>query len=497
MSGPGAVPGGADTPHVSILGLGASGLAAARLALTKGEQVHVSDLRTDPTTRAHARDLELLGAHVELGHHDLARIASAGTVVVSPGIPPDAPVLRGLRDRGIRWISEPEYAVRFLPGSLIAVTGTNGKTTTVLLAAHLLRAGGLDAEAGGNVGGGLAPAASELALRVPPPEWSVLEMSSFQLADTDRFAPDIGVVTNLAPDHLDRYPDLETYYADKARLFRNATPGSRWVLNGESDRVRDLPGDAPGRRILFATDPRAGSEEPRPGEERTAAFVRDGILTLRLSERVGGSGEEEALVPRHALPMVGRHNVLNALAAALVARLAGASLSGIREGLLSFTPLPHRMEPVAEVDGVLWVNDSKATNVAAACTALESLDRPVLALLGGRDKGEDFRPLAGALRGRARQVVVFGDAGARLEAELRGDLGGIPLVRVPGGLEEAVAGLRPVANPGDVVLLSPACSSFDAYRDYAERGGHFAALAREGIPKDSTATGAGRGESSP
>jgi len=482
VSGLPAVTGSAGTPGVSILGLGASGLAAARLALSKGEQVHVSDLRTDPTTRAHAGDLELLGAHVELGHHDVARIASAGLVIVSPGIPPDAPVLRELRTRGVRWIAEPEYAVRFLPGSLIAITGTNGKTTTALLAAHLLRAGGLDAEAGGNVGGGLAPAASELALRVPPPAWSVLEMSSFQLADTDRFAPDIGVVTNLAPDHLDRYPDLESYYADKARLFRNGTPLSRWVLNGESERVRDLPGNAPGCRLLFATDPGAGSTDPRPGEERTAAFLRDGILTLRLPEALGGSGEEEALVPRHALPILGSHNLLNALAAALVARLAGASLAGIRDGLLSFTPLPHRMEPVAEVDGVLWVNDSKATNVAAACTALESLDRPVLALLGGRDKGEDFHPLASALRGRARQVVVFGEAGRRMQTELESELAGVPLVRVAGGLEAAVATIRPVANPGDVVLLSPACSSFDAYRDYAERGAHFAFLARERGP---------------
>jgi UDP-N-acetylmuramoylalanine--D-glutamate ligase len=478
--------GEAPAPGVSIIGLGASGLAAARLALKEGEHVHVSDLRTDPPTRAHARELELLGAHVELGHHDAARIASAGTRVVSPGIPPDAPVLRALRERGVSWISEPEFAVRFLPGSLIAVTGTNGKTTTVLLTSHLLRSGGVDAEAAGNVGGGLAPAASELALRDAPPAWSVLEMSSFQLADTDRFAPDIGVITNLAPDHLDRYDSVEAYYADKARLFRNANALSRWVLNGSSPRVRDLPAGAPGVRLLFSTDPEAGTADARAGEERAAAFVRRGILTLRIPERCGGTGEEVPLVPVGALPMLGAHNVENALAAALVARLAGATLEGIRDGLLSFRPLPHRMEPVAEADGVLWVNDSKGTNVAAACTAIGALDRPVLVLLGGRDKGEPFFPLAEALRGRAREAILFGEAGARLETELRvalesGDAANAPgLRRVTGGLDEAVRAARSAAMPGDVVLLSPACASFDEFRDYAARGEHFRALARSG-----------------
>lgn len=472
-------------PGVSIIGLGASGLAAARLALKQGETVHVSDLRTDPATRAHARELELLGAHLELGHHDTARIASAGTRVVSPGIPPDAPVLGALRERGVDWISEPEFAVRFLPGSLIAITGTNGKTTTVLLIAHLLQRGGVDAEAAGNVGGGLAPAASELALRDVPPAWSVLEMSSFQLADTVRFAPDIGVVTNLAPDHLDRYDGVDAYYADKARLFRNAESRSRWVLNGASASVRDLPGDAPGVRLLFARDPEAGTADARSGEERTAAFLRHGILTLRIPERCGGTGEEVPLVPADALPLVGAHNVENALAAALAARLAGATVEGIRDGLLSFRPLPHRMEPVADAGGVLWINDSKATNVAAACTAIGAIDRPVLVLLGGRDKGEAFLPLADALRGRAREAILFGEAGGRLEAELGaalegpGSAEGAPrLRRVSAGMDEAVVAARSAAVPGDAVLLSPACASFDEFRDYAERGDHFRALAR-------------------
>jgi UDP-N-acetylmuramoylalanine--D-glutamate ligase len=458
---------------VSIIGLGASGFAAARLALKQGEQVHVSDLRTDDPARTHARELVELGAHVDLGHHDVARIASAGTIVVSPGIPPDAPVLRELRARGAAWIGEPEYAVRFLPGTLIAVTGTNGKTTTTLLAAHLLREGGVDAEAAGNVGGGLAPAASELALRSRPPACAVLEMSSFQLADTRDFAPDVGVVTSLAPDHLDRYPDEASYYADKARLFRNATSRSRWVLNGESPAVRDLPGEAPGMRLLFAEDRAAVRPPARPGEAGLAGWIDDGVLTLRIP---GTDEDATPLVPASALPLVGRHNRMNALAAAVTARLAGGSTEGIRRGLATFSPLPHRMEPVAERGGVAWVNDSKATNVAAAAGALESLDRPVVALLGGKDKGEPFAGLLAPLRDHARVVLLFGEAAPRLARELSALADRTQVIE--GGLDATVRQAEALARAGDVVLLSPACSSFDAFRNYAERGDRFRELAR-------------------
>jgi len=215
---------------VAVIGLGASGYAAARLAAEQGGDVHVSESRTDDATAARGADLGDAGIDVELGRHDIGRLAEAGLVVASPGIPPDAPVLRALAERGVRWISEPEFAARFLPGSLIAVTGTNGKTTTTLLVDHLLRASGFRSAAGGNVGGALAPAASDLARSGVPYDWVVLEMSSFQLAGVEAFRPDIGVVTNLSPDHLDRYRSVEAYYADKARLFVNADERSTWVL---------------------------------------------------------------------------------------------------------------------------------------------------------------------------------------------------------------------------------------------------------------------------
>jgi len=471
----------AGSEAVAIVGLGASGMAATRLALSRGGgSVYVSDLRTDAQTDARATELRELGARVELGAHDVARIAQAGVVVVSPGIAPDTPVLRDLRRRGVRWISEPEYASRFYQGSLIAVTGTNGKTTTAALATHLLEAAEIPVALGGNVGAGLAPAASELALMDPPPRWYVLEVSSFQLADTVDMAPNIGVVTTLAPDHLDRYPDVESYYDDKARLFQNARSDDHWVLNGEVEAVRRLPGQAPGVRCLFAHDP------GQVGVDGPAAFVRDGVLTLRWLPAAGADSEEEALVPTGRLPILGRHNVMNALAAALVARVAGAGPEAIRSGLESFPPLPHRMEPVLERDGILWVDDSKATNVEAARSAVESLARPLVVILGGRDKGEDFRPLARALRGRARLVIVYGEAGARLQVELTeaggaGDPGAHPsVVRIEAGFDPAVHRAAIEAEAGDVVLLSPACSSFDLFSDYRERGRRFAELVREG-----------------
>jgi UDP-N-acetylmuramoylalanine--D-glutamate ligase len=445
--------------EVAIIGAGASGVAAARLARAKGAEVYVSDMRADRAAAAGADRIRAVGARVELGRHDLERIAAADTVVVSPGIDPEAPVLRALRERGVRWISEPELAFRFFQGPLIAVTGTNGKTTTTALIGHLLRAAGVDAAVGGNIGAALGPAASELALRDPPPAWYVVEMSSFQLADIERFRPDIGVVTNLAPDHLDRYATVAAYYADKARLFDNADEESVWVLNGDDAAVLALAGDAAGRRLAFSL-----------ARRDAAARVEGDLLTLDV-----GMGIEH-LLRTAELGLLGQHNVANALAAALAARLAGASREGIARGLASARPLPHRLEPVADVDGVLWVNDSKATNVSAAVSAFESLTgRHLVVLLGGKDKGEDFAPLAGALVGRARRAIVYGAAAERIAAALEGF---VTYRLVPEGFDAAVAAARAEARRGDVVLLSPACSSYDEFTNYEERGRRFAELAR-------------------
>jgi len=445
---------------VAVIGLGVSGAAAARLALAKGGKVYVSDSGTDTAVASRAADLRAAGAAVDLGGHDLDRMAGAGLVVVSPGIPANAPVLRSLAERGVRWISEPELAVRFYKGQLIAVTGTNGKTTTTLLIAHLLKEAGLRTAAGGNVGGGLAPAASDLALLDEPPDWYVLEMSSFQLAGVETFRPDIGVVTNLSPDHLDYYADVPSYYADKARLFRNAVAESRWVLPCGDAAVEALAGDAPGRRFYFDGDRASGS----------SAWADDESLW------VAADGRGERIVQRTELPLLGRHNVTNALAAALTARLAGVAVDRIGRGLRSATPLPHRLQPVAESRGVLWVNDSKATNVAATVSALASVDRPVILLLGGKDKGESFGPLASAMSGRVRHALAYGAAGPRIAREV-GDATTLELLGTD--FPAVVSRAAELARSGDMVLLSPACSSFDMFDSYEHRGSTFAALARE------------------
>lgn len=401
---------------------------------------------------------------MEWGGHDVERVAGADLVVVSPGIPPHAPVLRTLTDRGVGWISEPELAVRFHRGQLIAVTGTNGKTTTSVLLTHLLETAGHDVALGGNVGGGLAPAASDLILEDRPAQWWVLELSSFQLGAVDTLRPDIGVVTNLGPDHLDYYGDVAAYYADKARLFDNADADVRWVLPLGDSAVDGLAPDAPGRRYRFAHDPAEGAH----------AFVRDGVLTLRVDpDGDVDAGVEAPLVAAKDVPLLGRHNRVNALTAALAARLAGAPTDAVSDGLRSAEALPHRMAPVHEDGGVLWVNDSKATNVAATVSALESLERPVILLLGGKDKGEDFGPLRDAL-GRVRAAVVYGAAGPRI---VRAVEGAVEIVPVDGDFADVVEAARSAARSGDVVLLSPACSSFDMFANYEERGRRFAELA--------------------
>ena len=452
---------------IAIVGLGASGRAAARLALRHGGEVYVSDDADTASLRARATALEGLGAHVRLGGHDADRITASQLVVASPGIPPEAPVLSALSRAGRRWISEPEFAYRFFRSSLIAVTGTNGKTTTSALVARMLEAAGVSVGLGGNIGGGFGPPASELALRDPAPRWLVVEMSSYQLGAIARFRPDIGVVTNLAPDHLDRYPSRAAYYGDKARLFANARRDSCWVLGREVPHLLPLDDEVPGTRYLFDAQPASARTDSRDAD--LAAHAREGWLVL------APDGREKRVMPVADLPLTGRAGLANTMAAGLAARLAGAGTGAIAAAARAFRPLPHRLERVIERNGILWVNDSKATNVAAAAGAIRSFDRPMVLLAGGLDKGEDLSRLADAIRGRVRSVVAYGDARARIERAVREVA---PVACVDAGFEAAVKAAVRLARTGDVILLSPACASFDMFSDYRERGRRFAALAR-------------------
>jgi UDP-N-acetylmuramoylalanine--D-glutamate ligase len=445
---------------VGVLGLARSGQAAARLALATGRAVFASDRGDDEATRATAQEIRRLGGEAETGGHTIERLAECDLLVVSPGIPPDAPVLRDARLAHVPWTSELEFGFRHLASPVIAVTGTNGKTTVTLWATHLLAESGVTAVAAGNVGLPL----SEVALRDPAPDWVVAEASSYQLGRVDTFAPRVGALTNLAPDHLDRYPDVDSYYADKAHLFDHAGPDSVWVLNGEDNAVLTLAGDAPGRRLLFRVASRPGA-----GEEG-AWLDDDGRLLLR------AGGEDEVLVRASELRLLGGHNCANALAAALVAHAVTGNVVALRHGLRTFPPLQHRLEPLGTVGDVLWVNDSKATNVASARVAVESMERPTVLLLGGRHKGESYADLAPSLQGRVRAVVAYGEAAGRIRADLSGV---VPVEKVVGPFPAVVQRAAALAVPGDAVLLAPACASFDMFRDFEDRGRQFTELVRE------------------
>lgn len=446
---------------IGVLGLARSGLAAARLALARGARVYASDAGDTPMLREAAERVRAAGGDAQVGGHDVAKLAACHRIVLSPGIPRTVPVLREPALARVHVEAEVEFAWPFLGAPVVAITGTNGKTTVTALIAHLLSAAGMDAPAGGNIGTAL----SELALRETPPDVAVVEVSSFQLADVHSFAPRVGVLTNLAPDHLDRYESLEAYYGDKARLFMNATEDSLWVLNGEDTTARELIGDAPGRRFHF----RAASSL---GWDEKGGFVSpDGVLTLRMDR----GGKNEPLLGADELRILGPHNVANALAAALAARLVGADNEAIAAGLRTFEAPAHRLQPVAERGGVLWINDSKATNIASTRVAVRSTARPLVLLLGGRHKGEPYTELLPDLAGReVRAVIAYGEAGEIVERDLGAS---VPVERVTGGFDEVVRRAGELARPGDVVLLSPACSSFDQFANYEERGRRFAELA--------------------
>ena len=439
---------------VAIIGLGKSGVAASRLLAREGLRVYASDASDHPYAGEAADALRTVpGVEVEFGRHDLNKIRQAVGLVVSPGVPPDAPVLTAARHAGVEIVSELDLGFRALATlqrgtRSIAITGTNGKTTTTALVAHLLSAAGLRATTAGNIGRPV----TDLAMANERFQWLSLEVSSFQLHDSPNFAPEIGLLTNLAPDHLDRYPSAEAYYADKRLLFRNARDGDVWVLNADDELVLKLAQGVPGRRVLFSL------------VNSSDAWYDAAQRTLRL----GG----EALLKREDLHLLGDHNVANALAAALAVHEAGVPPALIAEGLRSFRPLAHRLEPVREVDGVLWINDSKATNIAATTVAVIAMQRPFVLLLGGRHKGEPYTSLAPLLADRCRLVIAYGEAGPIVEQDLAGK---VPLERDT-TFEDVVERARRAAKPGDAVLLSPACSSYDMFKNYEERGATFRRL---------------------
>ena len=460
--------------EVAVVGLARSGRAVSALLARSGAAVYASDAGSGASLDAAADALRADGVVVQLGGHDLDRIRRASLVVVSPGVPPEAPPLRAAAEANVPVVSEVEIALRMLPElRYVAITGTNGKTTTTALTAHLMQGLGLRAVAAGNIGTPLA----EVAMAQAAPDWAALEVSSFQLHDTPSIAPAVGMLTNLSANHLDRYASVEEYYGDKARLFRNATAASVWVTNGDDADVRAMVADVAGLHATFSVAARADAWYDRE---------RDRLMLLGVP-----------LLARGELSLLGDHNVANALAASLAVALADPAhrrpdaIRAMGDALRSFGALEHRIEPVADVDGVAWINDSKSTNVASTLVALRGMRRPTVLLLGGKHKGEPYTALADEARRIVKRVIAYGEAAPIVEHDLAGTA---TVERLGSDFDAVIAAARNAAASGDAVLLSPACSSYDMFDNYEQRGREFKrrVLALRGVGEGDQSRGAGR-----
>jgi UDP-N-acetylmuramoylalanine--D-glutamate ligase len=469
-----------DARSIAVIGLGRSGLAAALLARRElpGAVVTVVDQKTEAELGDGPARLRAAGALVSLGPA-AALPAGVDLVVKSPGVPNAAPAVAAALATGVTMWSEVEFAARFLTNRWIAITGTNGKTTTTELAGQILRDAGRPVEVAGNVGRALA----NLPGAIGPDAVVVAELSSFQLEHIVRFRPEVAVLLNLTEDHIDRHGSYDGYVAAKLRVFENQQAGDLALVNlddpGVGAVLRDLPGR--GRRggfTLAAAADTAAAARGAPAGAGTGAVealagVDGGVLWLRTEH-----GREQ-LCPTTELALKGDHNLANSLAAAAAAAAVGVTPADVARTLRTFSGVAHRLQVVGTVGGVTWVNDSKATNVDAALKALTAYFGPVHMILGGSLKGASFDPLAAGTEGRVKEAILIGQAAAPLREafERRAAAGerATPFIVLP-DMAAAVAHAARTAAPGDVVLLSPACASFDQYRNFEERGAHFADL---------------------
>ncbi len=437
-----------DGRRIVVVGAARSGLAAAELLARRGGRVTLADVKHELPEAAR---LEALGIACALGPHDPRLFASADLIVLSPGVPLHQPALDRARRARVPVLGEVEMASRLLRGRIIAITGTKGKSTTTTLVGEVLRSAGLPARVSGNIG---APLSAEVEGSTPE-SIHVVEVSSFQLETTSTFHPWIAALLNLSADHLDRHANLQEYSAAKARIFANQGPGDYVVVNAD---------DAPAMKLAArkARAPRRMFSVERVLDE--GVFVREGWLV----EREAGGGEVP-LLPVSEVKLIGRHLLSDVAAAAAIARIAGAAKEAVRSAAGSFTGLEHALEPVMTVAGIRFVNDSKATNVEAARRAIESFDGPLVPIIGGRFKGGDLRDLVPALAGRAKAVVAIGEARPVVHQALEGAVAVVEAV----SMAEAVRAALAASPPGGTVLLAPACSSFDMFRDYADRGRAF------------------------
>jgi UDP-N-acetylmuramoylalanine--D-glutamate ligase len=439
--------------RVLVVGLGKSGVASALFMKAHGARVTVSDTKSGDELRNEIPVLLDNGITVETGGHGDRTFRGQDLIVVSPGVPVDAPPLVQARSLGETVIGEVELAAQFLPGPIVAITGSNGKTTTTTLTGEILTAAGFPALVGGNIG---TPAIS-LAERAKPGTPIVLEISSFQLETIQSFRPKVAVVLNVTPDHLDRHHTFEIYAEAKARIFENQQPEDRAVLNADDPTCVAMAKKTRSQVFWFS----------RQKEVERGAWVRAGNIVFR-----DASGQREILQVSE-IPLKGAHNLENVLAAVSAGVLMGCAPEKIRSAVHDFKAVEHRLEFVASIRGVDYYNDSKATNVDATIKALESFPANIHLILGGKDKGSDYTVLNDLLRKRVKRIYTIGAAAAKIESQIQG-----PEVVQAETLENAVRKASTLAEPGDVVLLAPACASFDQFKSYEHRGRIFKDLVR-------------------
>ncbi|WP_158820154.1 UDP-N-acetylmuramoyl-L-alanine--D-glutamate ligase [Granulicella sp. S156] len=439
--------------RVLVVGLGKSGLAAARFLKERGARVTVSDARP-ATLIAELPGLLEQGIMVEAGSHGLLTFRRQDLIVVSPGVPASTPELKQVRAMGMHIIGELELGAQYLQGQVLAITGSNGKTTTTSLLGEILQAAGKPTLVGGNIG----KPVTELVPESTPETWSVLEVSSFQLETVETFRPRIAMVLNITPDHLDRHGNFENYAAAKARITEFQTAEDFLVLNAE-DKATQMVAAKTKAQIYWFSSRR---------QIKQGAFVHGETIFFIPSE----GAKPEPVMPVAEIPLAGAHNVENVLAAVCAARLAGVTSEAIRTAVAAFKAVEHRLEFVRELHGVRYYNDSKATNVDATVKAVEAFAGGIYLILGGKDKDSDYAAMGPLLHERVKTVITIGSAAEKIEHQLAG----VVKIERAETMDRAVALAHEVAVAGDTVLLAPACASFDQFQNYEHRGQVFKSL---------------------
>ena len=450
---------------IVVLGGGISGYGSAILAKKKGFDTFLSDMGTI-ADRFKAR-LDEWGIEYEEGKHSEERILAANEVIKSPGIPDSAPIIRKIREAGIPVISEIEFAGRYKGvAKTICITGSNGKTTTTSLIYKIMVDAGRSVSLGGNIGESFA-----YSVATGKYFWHVLELSSFQLDGMFKFKADIGVVTNITPDHLDRYDyKFENYARSKMRITQNQNSADAFIYSADDEMTQqmliEMDSSLHARQLPFAIN--------------TAIASGDGDAILEGHSFTATVGKRSVTIDTRKMKIEGMHNIYNAMSAALATLAAGVDPKVIKRSIYDFSPVEHRLEPAGTKDDIQWVNDSKATNVDSVWYALESMKRPTVWIAGGTDKGNDYSPLKNFARKKVKALICMGLDNSKLVKEFNGV---VPIIRDCKSLDEAMRAAAEVANSGDTVLLSPACASFDLFRNYEDRGRQFKAWVADNILK--------------